>query len=445
MALAPYTYVFQRWVSPDASYAGVADTHIALYEPDANHGGIGTLRLHPNSDGRERILIKFDISQIDPATFVAEARLNLYAWYRTQTYSVEAYAYRVRRNWSESKSTWNRASASNPWGIPGCKDPLTDFDPSSVATTTLSYTNQWYTWDITGMVQDWVANPSANHGLLIVAEGMGNQYQFRSSEIPSSNLRPFLEVTVDAEGPTPSQTTTPVETYTVTPTATTSATATSTPTKTSSPGFTPTLTLTPTRVVSPLPKGFQQGLLPDASYAGVDDTFLTWYRPSVGWEEDDSLIVSGREGSERPLLRFELDGYIPANAQIHSAKVSLYAWSRRTLFGMRVSAYEVLRPWDVGTASWYEASVGQSWGVAGCDQAGVDRTAEAVASRFVYFTNCWHEWDITSLVQKWVSDPSSNHGLILVGHPIDQEMRFRSSEWRAPQHRPKLRLVYTTP
>ena len=407
MAAAPYTYVFQRWVSPNASYAGVADTHTALYEPDTNFGGIGTLRLHPNSDGRERILIKFDISQIDPSTFVAEAKLNLYAWYRTETYGVEAHAYRVRRNWNEGQATWNRASAGNLWEAAGGKDPLSDFDPSSVATATLSYTSQWYTWDVTAMARDWVANPATNQGVLIVAEGLGNHYQFRSSEIPSTNLRPYLEVTVDAEGPTPTQTTTAVETYTVTPTSTATPTTTSTPTKTTSPGFTPTVTPTPTRVAAPVPREFQQGLLPDASYAGAEDTFLSWYRPDVSWAHDDSLRASGRDaGSERPLLRFELDGYIPSNAQIHSAKLSLYAWSRRTLYGLRISAYEVLRPWDVGEASWYQAAGAQPWGLAGCNQAGLDRAPEAAAWTMAT-DSCPDTAPVTRSCSSWASSTTT--------------------------------------
>jgi hypothetical protein len=76
---------------------------------------------------------------------------------------------------------------------------------------------------------------------------------------------------------------------------------------------------------------------------------------------------------------------------------------------------------------------------------GGDREGNPVASRFAYFTNYFYEWDITSLVQQWVADPSTNHGLVLIGHPVDQDLRFRSSEWRVLEQRPRLSVVYTAP
>jgi len=444
LGAAQITYRFQRGVNPEPHYSGVADSQLSLYEPSTNFGGSSTMRLHPNTDVRERPLIKFDISRIDPAANVTQATLYLYAWYRTQTYSLTTHAYRIRKHWNETETTWERATTGSFWATPGCKDPLLDYDPSSAATTTLSYTNQWYAWDLTSMAQQWVANPASNEGVLIIAEGLGNQYQFRTSEIPSEEYRPYLEVTVSTEESTPTHTATATPTETATPTAT------ATPTKTAVPGQEPTptatATTTPTRVLTPVAKEFQQGLRPDESYSGVDDTFLSYYRPDTPWASDDSLRISGRDdGSERGLLRFDLEGHVPTNAQIHSAKVSLYAWSRRSLYGMRVSAYDVLRAWGVDEATWRQATALQMWGEPGCSQVGSDREGDSAASRFTYFIGYTYEWDITALVQRWVADPPSNHGLLLVGHPIDQEMRFRSSDWRVLEQRPKLTLVYSTP
>ena len=199
-------------------------------------------------------------------------------------------------------------------------------------------------------------------------------------------------------------------------------------------------------MLTPVAKEFQQGLHPDESYAGVRDTFLSYYRPDTPWASDDSLRVSGRDdGSERGLLHFDLEGHIPTNAQVHSAKVSLFAWSRRSLYGMRVSAYDVLRAWEIDDATWRRATALQSWGEPGCSEVGADREGDPAASRFTYFIGYTYEWDITALVQRWVADPPRNQGLLLVGHPIDQEMHFRSSEWRVLEQRPKLTLIFSTP
>jgi hypothetical protein len=74
-----------------------------------------------------------------------------------------------------------------------------------------------------------------------------------------------------------------------------------------------------------------------------------------------------------------------------------------------------------------------------------DRRINPEASKFVYFANQWYEWDITSVVQRWVANPVSNRGLLLTGSDVSQEVRFYSSEWPSLQQRPKLTLEYTIP
>jgi len=445
---ATTTYTFRKWASPDAFYSAVADAHISLYEANTNFGGLGTMRLHSSSDGRERMLIKFDLSRLDPSSYVVEARLYLYAWYRTETYSLNAVAYRVRRHWAESEVTWNHAVGSTLWGAPGCRDALTDYDPGSVATTTLSYVNQWYSWDLTEMARDWVATPSSNEGVLIVAQGLSSQYQFRPSDVAEASYRPYLEVMVDEASPTPTSTVTATRTPTLTPTRTSTASPTATKTTVPGPTATPTATPTasPTPVLTPIARVFKQGVAPDSSYAGAEDTFLSSFSPDVSWAAHDSLRISGRfGGSERALLRFNLEGYVPENAHIHSAKLSLFAWARRTLYGLRISAYDVLRPWQAHQATWNLARSSEQWEEPGCEGLGTDRTEEPADSRFTYFTDYWYEWDVTSLVQQWVSDPACNRGVVLIGHPTEQEMHFRASEWRAPQQRPALWVLFSTP
>lgn len=452
-AAVPTTTVFQKWVSPDPYYAGVADSYISLYEPDTNYGTIATMKAHTFS-GRERALVKFDISRIPTSARVLQARLNLFLWYRNQPYSATAYAYKVKRHWTETDVTWNKATAAVSWSQAGCNDPLNDYDASSVATTTLNYTQVTYTWDVTEMVQQWVANPISNEGVLIIAEGVSNQFQFRTSDGISPDQRPALEVTYDLSEVTPTLTHTATPTltpvHTNTPTLTPSPTATQTPAQSPTPTLSPTATLsptpTPTRtpVPPPVTLDFQQGVAPDPTYDGVADTFLSSFWADIRWGSDESLRVSNKRsgGADRTLLHFDLQGYIPTNAQVLSARLSLFAWTRRTLYGMRISAFEVARRWDVSVATWNRANPDELWAVAGCDGVDGDRQGDPVDSRFVYFTNQWYEWDVTSLVQRWVSNPETNRGLLLIGYDVDQDLRFRSSQWRVPEQRPKLTVTY---
>ncbi len=444
------TTVFRQWSSPADSYAGVQDTYLDLYHPAANFGGAGTTKVHSGADARERTLIRFDLTAIPANATVTRATLNLFCWYRSIQSSVTAHAYPVLVPWSESEATWNERSAGVPWNSAGCGDPLSDYDASQGVSTTLGFTSRFYEWDITGMVQQWVANPGSNMGLLLVCSGTSAEYQFRTSEIVSADQRPYLELAYYLS--------TPTATATATLTATPSPTCTNTPTSTTTPGMTPTPSTTPTStpVVSPtptrIPSGttihieYQQGRWPDSDYQGARDAILNSYDPEVAPSTLDSLRVNSRGfGSERSLLYFDLGEYIPPGTTVVDARVSLFASSRRTLFGVRVSAFEVLRPWDAAAANWRSANASEQWSVGGCDGSGSDRSAKAASSHFVYLTNRFYDWDVTELVQRWVDDPARNHGLLFLSQDVDQQIAFRSCEWRAVEQRPRLSVTYLMP
>src|SRR4030042_151244 len=116
--LPDVTVTFQELVSPEASYAGVADTYISLYEPSTNYGSLATMKVHSQAQ-RERLLVKFDISRIPPSTNIVSATMGLFAWYRSQAYRQTASAYRVLRHWNELEATWNAPTTSALWGQPG--------------------------------------------------------------------------------------------------------------------------------------------------------------------------------------------------------------------------------------------------------------------------------------------------------------------------------------
>jgi hypothetical protein len=300
------------------------------------------------------------------------------------------------------------------------------------------------------MVQQWVANPLTNEGVILLGTGQPVEYQFRTSEATGPTQRPLLRVTFtsDVISPTPSLTplVSPTSTSTPTPTDTAtpiySPTITRTPTHTLTPTVTPSLTPTPTPAV----RVFQQGVAPDESYDGASDTCISSYWPDWVLHGEESLRISQRSrGAERILVKFDLSQHVPANAQITSAKLSLFAWSRRTLFGMRISAFQVNRDWEATSATWNQASLQQVWGASGCDQVSADRQGESLDSRFVYFINQDYEWDVTASVQAWATNPASNHGILLIADEVDQDLRFRSSQWRVLGQRPKLTVTYTLP
>jgi len=458
LAAAPTTMVFQKFVSPDPYYAGVADSYIDLYSPSTNFSGSQTLKVTASGNPRERSFVKFDLSRIPTNATVLQATLELFAWYRSTSDlgSVVIYAYQVKRHWTESSVTWNKATSSTFWGQPGCSDAVLDYNPASAVTTTLKWVGGPYSWEVTNMVQEWVADPVANEGFLMLGSGLGVEYQFRSSEAIGPTQRPLLRVTYTTDATSPTPTTSPTTTLTPaispTPTSTSTPTRTSTPIQSPTPTSTPTQTLTPTVTPSRTPtatpavRTFQQGSAPDELYDGASDTYLSSYWPDWALHGEESLRISQRtRGAERILVRFDLGEYVPANAQVTSARLSLFAWSRRTLLGMRISAFQLNRAWDPTLATWNHASLYQLWGASGCEEVSADRQGDSLDSRFVYFINQDYEWDVTSTVQRWAADLNSNHGIVLIADEVDQDLRFRSSQWRVLGQRPKLTVTYTLP
>jgi hypothetical protein len=49
-------------------------------------------------------------------------------------------------------------------------------------------------------------------------------------------------------------------------------------------------------------------------------------------------------------------------------------------------------------------------------------------------------WTVTSLVQGWIADPASSHGLALEPVTRDRSFSFASSEDPAPERRPCLHV-----
>jgi predicted phosphodiesterase len=248
----PITVIFQKGVSPEPSYTGVADTYISLFEPNANFGGSTTIKLHSGMGGGERILIKFDISRIPTWATVTEATLHFFGWYRDGVCPINTYAYKVKRHWDESEASWNQATSTDFWSQPGCNDPVYDYDPTSVTTAALSYTNQCY-WDITPLVQHWVADPPMNNGVLLICEDVDQDVSFGSSEWSVPSERPHLEMTyyLTASSPGSTRTTKPTSTPTRTSTPTNTPTPTVSPTVTETPSESPTPTNSSTATLSP--------------------------------------------------------------------------------------------------------------------------------------------------------------------------------------------------
>jgi hypothetical protein len=239
---------------------------------------------------------------------------------------------------------------------------------------------------------------------------------------------------------TPTETVTPTETLTPTPTETLAQTMTPTATETatSTPTTTPTNTVTPTPTFTLIPVGmpvtltFQSGIAPDPSYVDVSDTYIDVNLASENFGQSMHLKVNV-DGRQKSLLRFELSPYVPRSAVVTSARLKLYTLDRTTLEGVEVGVYEVLRSWSEDAATWDEGEPFVAWEIPGCNGPN-DRPADPVATAIIRYLLSQQVWDseaLRGLVQRWVSYPSTNRGVLLTGDQdhLRQVWTFASSQF----------------
>lgn len=188
----------------------------------------------------------------------------------------------------------------------------------------------------------------------------------------------------------------------------------------------------------------QQGV---DGYTGAEDTTLARYEGNLS---DKWFIRVGYKGQNSALVRFDVSS-IPPGSRILCAALSLYAemWSG-TPFNLAVGAYAVKRPWVAQEATWYWASVGIPWQIGGCN--GPDdrsQTPEAVVS--IQNIRTWYHFDLTRVVDGWVSGALPNYGVSLQA----MDVKDLDSIWFAASddvtddgsiaNRPKLVILYVPP
>ena len=164
-----------------------------------------------------------------------------------------------------------------------------------------------------------------------------------------------------------------------------------------------------------LPKGFNEKNTAQ-SLAGIKLVQL-----SVGNSTTTNLVTTGlnlhypanatsAEASEG-LIWFDLSS-IPSNAQIVSAKLSLYC-SGHLAGSNQISMHRVLVPWTE-KANWYTYDGVNEWKKeGGTDRRDIDRAIEATTEvpQIGDKAPQWFDFEVTNMVQKWVSKEAPNYGM----------------------------------
>ncbi|HEY5927031.1 MAG TPA: DNRLRE domain-containing protein [Kofleriaceae bacterium] len=164
--------------------------------------------------------------------------------------------------------------------------------------------------------------------------------------------------------------------------------------------------------------------------------------------------IAGGDDDAFGLLRFDLSTQIPACSTVQSATLHLHTNSDNLGTGS-VVAYQVLEAWDEGTgdlfdgeigaANWTNRQLNNPWINAGADEPSSRGTA-ILASFSPNVTETNYPTTLSkAIVQSWVDNPGTNHGLVLVIEGSMSDVHFYSTESAMPNKRPALEVTYQAP
>ena len=263
-------------------YDGCDDTWIDGWNVDETHGAEAHMSVR--SGGPNVSLLRFDLEgRIPDGARVIEAIIYVYWVDRTNPSAMTVGAYQVYRQWSEMDANWLLATATEPWGIPGCNHTVLDRAKDPESSNQVRIENRWtpFSLYVTDMARIWVADPTTNHGIALLGSGpVSMQVRFATKDHWRSEWHPMMKIIwtqetglPPTETPPPTLTAqpshTPMPTHTAQPSYTPEPTYTAQPTYTGEPTYTPrptyspeptftsyptaTSTATPTMTLSPTP------------------------------------------------------------------------------------------------------------------------------------------------------------------------------------------------
>ncbi len=173
-------------------YSGEEDTYIHAYAPTANYCSATTLRV--GTKQQYAGLLRFDLAGLPAHSAIVSARLRLYAtgWGGA---NMTLSAYRVLRGMQPCQATWNRASAAEAWGLPGCNYAYTDRSDGPESSVSTNGIGKWCEWDLTALVRAWDGG-LANNGVLLRGASATStaEFYFASAQAGTLGQRPMLVV-----------------------------------------------------------------------------------------------------------------------------------------------------------------------------------------------------------------------------------------------------------
>jgi hypothetical protein len=131
------------------------DAYVFENAKDTNHGEeiylyVGAVLAHQFY----RTFIEFDIDPIPSNAVITEAYVETHYFESVPEVNTMVGIYQVKNDWEESHINWANA-------------PTFAADPVDTVNIPAEATQDWVTWDVTGLVQGWVDGSIANYGIML--------------------------------------------------------------------------------------------------------------------------------------------------------------------------------------------------------------------------------------------------------------------------------------
>ena len=494
----PVTISFQDGVN---GYSGTRDAVLKAQSPTTNYGTGVENELDGSPD--EATLLYWDVTAIPAGSTIESVDITFNT---TNTSGATYEVYDIKRPWIENEATWSEFATGQSWSIAGADGSLDRgstvlgaITAPSTGSTTISLNTEGV-----AVVQAWVDDPASNHGLISQDYiNHSNGLDFSAREVSNATSRPKLTVAY-SEGSVP---TLSIDNVTVTEGNSGAVDAVFNVTLFPASSEIVTVDYSTSDGSATTADNDYVAVSGQVSFqAGeTNQTITVHVNGDVIQEEDESFFVdlsnavnaplainqgtgtiTGDDGPSSVVISFqdgvngysgtrdavlkgnspttnygsgienELDGSpdestllfwdvtaIPVGSTIESVDITFNTTNQSKA---TYELYELKRPWVENEVTWNEYASGLSWEAAGAggflDRGSTD--LGAIVAPMTGETTISLNADGIAVVQGWISDPSSNHGLIsqdYINH--SNGLDFSSREVTDPALRPKLTITYS--
>ncbi|MBT4602560.1 MAG: DNRLRE domain-containing protein [Bacteroidetes Order II. Incertae sedis bacterium] len=195
----PIEIAFQSESLPKPNYSGAADTKLLSDAPNTTFGSAESLEMdgYPTYKG----LLSWDISEIPTTATLVSAQITMDV---TNVSGNEYGLFEMKRSWSEQEANWQMANNSTSWtslGASASADRNTRLLGSLIP---IALGSDTIVLNAEGLqtVQSWISNPELNFGFIIEnASGGDDGLDIHSREANDASKRPKLSLVYSLEAP----------------------------------------------------------------------------------------------------------------------------------------------------------------------------------------------------------------------------------------------------